>query len=620
MKKSFSLLLCFLLCLGEAAVFAEDYDSVDLELQLGSYVAFVNGETLSTEAPFLADGVTVASVEILSAAFGKQENDSITYDDVKITFTEGSNIAIVNEEEKVMPTKALMVNNTLMVPVRFICDTYGALIEYEDATGIIRITKSADFTELFDRTVSGYWCDEDYGWMIQLPTEYDHKVNVYDGSENQFYNSEMSAAFLVSVEKNTYESIEHARNYMLAQNAAELIRKEELISLSDGTKAFYIEFYDSLALLTIHGEHFYAIEFLTASESLFEQNKEVASRAVLTFTFEIDTTKNPENISELNEGGFKLYTDKLLGFSVNRLESWTEPTYQGIYSTIWKYKKYPLLSTLNSDEAFSAQMQVTIFSSEEGDTPELLAQKTTENVRNSFNKKYLSDIKVFPVQDRNELEGTQIEYELEYSGKKQINKTKFFVKDGYFYKADYVAVYYTKTDEAKLNLDEINKMFDSIRIEGVNASKMGTILDVSRRVNKWSAQTQRDETNSFSINLPSSWVVSCGAETVASVNPSNYFSVEAFALEGISSLEELRRFYAEMFDDAKFTKCNFAGKAAYQFETNYMDNDDDDCRIRAYIFVNGKKAYTVAAEVKEIYTSDFNMKKAEEILRTFKLL
>lgn len=619
MKKLFGVLLCFSILCGSFCVNAKEYVSVELEIQLGSFVAFVGEETVSTEAPFLHNGMTMASVEVLSMAFGNSYEDKIDYNGKVIEFTAGSNIAIINDEEKEMPEAPVRVNGSLMVPVRFVCDVYDALIEYEDETGIIRISKSADFEEIFNRNANGYWCDDDYGWMIKLPDSYVFYDIVYDGSHSRFVNDSSDAAFDIRVKKNSYQNIEQIRSRTLAEGSGDLLRNEEYIKLSDGTKAYYAEFEEYALVKAISGEYFYDVEFYSSDAETFEVYLEEAKEALKTFTFKIDKSVDPKNVSILNEGGYTLFTDKTLGFSVHKMDSWTEPKYIGTNIITWQNKNYALISDLTTDDIFFAEMRMSVFSAEEGDTPQRLAEIDKQAVYDSYNKSFLFDVEVKEAATK-ELSGAQIDYRLQYNGRKQLNKMKYFIKDDYIYQAEYYVVYSENIPEDTLGLELIEEMFDSIKIIGADKSKLGKVIDISRAMDESVLQSYTNQNKNYSVSLPAQWTTVTYANDVLSANLRGSIELAVQRTEGIKSLEQARNYYLDEYPDVKCKKVNFAGKTAYKADIYEYNNNGEGLLVTAYIFVADGAAYSVATMIKEIYASERNVNQVDNVIRSFKLI
>ena len=478
-KSIFVFLICAFALVLPGAAFAEAFTSTELTFQLGSYIAIINGESVPAEAPFLSEnGVTLVSIEALSQAFDSfDKNDNkIINAGTRLEFYEDSETALVNDEQTVLPSKTAVRNGSLMVPVRFVCDKINALIEYDDATCKINIKKSADFSEIFEKSVSGYWCDKDYGWMIKLPIDYDFVSNKYDGSQTNFANTERDKAVTVYVEKSPFQNINQARLNYISRYSGDILRKEEIINLSDGATAFYAEYETFSMLAAIKDDYFYLAEFEAYDEEIFKTSAKEAENVLKSFTFSINDALSPENVSKLNEGGFELYTDKKLGFSVNRLESWSKPEDYGNNGKKWYNQQYELIEGAYSDEIFESALQVRVFSKTETDTAESLAKAETVRMTNKYNPDCLSKITETTVKS-GDFEGERIEYIINFDGRKQINKTEFFIVGAYVYEVKYYAVFTETADEERLGIKEIEEMYDSIKVKGVDEDELGYILN-----------------------------------------------------------------------------------------------------------------------------------------------
>ena len=622
MKKITALILFLLMLPFSAGAAGDTFISTELSMQLGSYIATVNGESIAVEAPYLSGGITLAPIEAVSEAFDSLDKTDykIVYNGTTVEFFENSNIAKVNAEEIIMQASTETVNGSLMIPIRFLCDTLGAMIEYEDATCRINIKKSADFSGIFEKSVSGYWCDEDYGWMIKLPIDYDFSNNKYDGSQTNFANTERDKAVTVYVSKNIYQNINQARLNYISKSSGDLLRREELINLSDGTPAFYAEYETYAVLLAINGDYLYDVEFFALDASVFSVARTEAENALKSFTFKINTVLVPENISKLNEGGFTVYTDKELGFSVNRMESWSEPEELGSNGKKWNNLTHTLINKVYSDEIFQSSMQVKVYSLADGDTAESLVSAETERVKNKYNPSCISEIVRSDIQSGN-FEGKRIEYTIIFDGRKQINKTEYIISGDYVYEAKYYAVYTQTADEERLGLDEIAKMFDSIKIKGVEDEKLGTVLNTAAITDDLTVARFYNERNTFSAEFPAVWNVYSDATSLGASPENKSMSFEVFAANGIKTLEaaKQRLYVPKNYLSSSCVKSTFAGKNAYKITGKIRLDNGNVMELEGYIFVNGTTAYLVTASVRDVYASVKNRETLEKIIKSFKL-
>lgn len=147
LKKLTALVLVMAL-ISSFSAFAEDKD-VEISFKVGESTLMVNGSELTVETPYVAgEGVTLVPLRIITEAFGAEvtwdgETKSIAlkYPGVDILLTIGSKIAEVNKKaETLLEAPALSESGVTMVPLRFISETFGAEVSYDDKTSAIKVT------------------------------------------------------------------------------------------------------------------------------------------------------------------------------------------------------------------------------------------------------------------------------------------------------------------------------------------------------------------------------------------------------------------------------------------------------------------------------------------------
>jgi Copper amine oxidase N-terminal domain. len=127
--------------------------TVEVILTVGKNEVIVNGEKKTIEAPpYIKNGRTMVPVRVISEAFGadvgwndKTKEVTIRYKDKNIILKIGSPYALVNGTQTPIDRDNLKVvpeitNGRTFVPIRFISETFGAKVEWNDLTQQIRIT------------------------------------------------------------------------------------------------------------------------------------------------------------------------------------------------------------------------------------------------------------------------------------------------------------------------------------------------------------------------------------------------------------------------------------------------------------------------------------------------
>lgn len=117
-------------------------------LQIGSNLASVGSETIELEAaPFIEKGFTLVPLRFISEAFGAlvDWNDAlkvitINYRTLTIQLQVDSNVVLVGTEFKKLDVPPKIVNGRTFVPIRFISETFGAEVLWDSTTKTITIT------------------------------------------------------------------------------------------------------------------------------------------------------------------------------------------------------------------------------------------------------------------------------------------------------------------------------------------------------------------------------------------------------------------------------------------------------------------------------------------------
>ena len=166
MLKILSLLLSVCLCVGSLTMslsaLADDAvenkeevvfdlpEKVEISFSVGDETLTINGADLTVEKPYIAgDGVTLVPVRVITEAFGAKvgwdgntRTVTVTYPDVQIVLQIGNKSVKVNRmDETLLAAPELTLNGFTMVPLRFISEKFGAVVDYDEATRLITVTK-----------------------------------------------------------------------------------------------------------------------------------------------------------------------------------------------------------------------------------------------------------------------------------------------------------------------------------------------------------------------------------------------------------------------------------------------------------------------------------------------
>ncbi len=201
MKKIVSLILTAILLTTSFQVFASEIpETVEISFKVGDSVLSINGQLVEVKAPcVVGEGTTLVPLRVITEAFGCKvdwddatQGITITYPDVTIKMQIGNINVTVNDHTETLLAAPVLDVDTTMVPLRFISETFGADVGYDDATGQITVTKTttaegSTITGITDKSRIG---DSYYGWSMDTPT-FSMTDRDFDGSYTDFSNDEM---------------------------------------------------------------------------------------------------------------------------------------------------------------------------------------------------------------------------------------------------------------------------------------------------------------------------------------------------------------------------------------------------------------------------------------------
>lgn len=134
----------------------EPKENVEIEFAIGDSILSINGEDIEVETPYIAgDGVALVPLRVISEAFGAKvgwEEASrivtIDYNDKSIILQIDNKISSVNgAAEELEEAPHLSENGFTMVPLRFISESLGADVSYDEETEEITVSLSAEISE-----------------------------------------------------------------------------------------------------------------------------------------------------------------------------------------------------------------------------------------------------------------------------------------------------------------------------------------------------------------------------------------------------------------------------------------------------------------------------------------
>ncbi len=205
MKKLVCLMLTLVMALSLVSVAgaqeSEIPEKVEISFKVGDSTLMINGTPVTVETPYIAGaGTTLVPLRVITEAFGAKVtwvNETkeiiLEYPDVNITLQIGNINATVNNHTETLPeAPVLSPNGVTMVPLRFISETFGATVGYDNETAAITVVKEANgdsdtITSSTDlpRIGDSYW-----GWSMLNPAGMMMTERNGDGTSTCFTDEE----------------------------------------------------------------------------------------------------------------------------------------------------------------------------------------------------------------------------------------------------------------------------------------------------------------------------------------------------------------------------------------------------------------------------------------------
>lgn len=440
---------------------------VEIELKVGESTILVNGEEMEVTAPYIVgEGVTLVPLRVITEAFGAEvewdadtQSIALSYPDVDMLLRIGSKSVTVNTHVEELEEAAELHDGTTMVPLRFISETFGAVVEYDEDTQFITVIKTASDksgTILAGATDKDYIGDGYYGWTMKNPKSFIMGDASFDGSSAFFYGDAGS----ISIYIKKYDEEQDARAEF---NSVLDFMSESMLSIADmedaGGGVTRIHFRGKSSYGTendiieyVSGKTIYKV---SASTYSYGDEPDTAELFDITSSFSItDNSRDYYDISSIQEGK-REFTDEDYKVTVKLPASWYDASYGK--ANVFSYCD-------NDNKAYN--VKIGIYSAQ-GNVPaaEMAERDRTDN--EYISNPDISDISNVTAGSFNGAEAW--EYTITRSG---TGVSSYTMRDIFFEIGDYI---YNITVTAGSN-DEINEILDGIAFEELDTAEIGTII------------------------------------------------------------------------------------------------------------------------------------------------
>lgn len=502
-KKLTAFILSAATMLSAAPFAIANNDKVEISFKVGDSILSINGTETEVETPYVAgDGTTLVPLRVITEAFGAQvdwegETKTITlsYPDVNIVLQIDNIIAKVNDHSETLPeVPALSENGVTMVPLRFISETFGADVGYDNETQAILVTKEAagngqTVTGITDMTRTG---DSYYSWSIDTPSRMQMTDRRLDGLSTEFTADDGSVLY-IDVYKHTKDTItpfdEEFSNIKDSFSSYTLMEAEKLTDKS-GNQYMHFQAKDKEEIIDFceyYGNDYTTYD-VTGRINIDEDTSIKDMILSISNSFALGKIDNQTyDLSNVSDGMRTIKDDKYkVSFKIPA---------DFIQLTASKSENEFLFCSPNKD-SFSS-VSLSIYSKTADVTAKSLAQNDHDKRLKNTNP-YLSTIS-----DVEDAGNNTYRYTHTISGS---SSSDGYDVDTFFEKGDYV---YNMTVSLPSGNDssDADKILSSLQTEELDTSKIGKLL---RNDPDDTTMTTNKIGSTYTIELPASWKSNLG--------------------------------------------------------------------------------------------------------------
>lgn len=508
-------------------------------------------------------------LRVITEAFGAKvdwdgdtQKITLTYPAVNIELQIGNIVATVNDHtETLLESPALSENGVTMVPLRFISETFGATVGYDNDTQAILVTKenmdnSSTVTGITDMTKTG---DSYYLWSIDTPTQMKMADRTLDAMTTKFVADDESSMY-IDVYPITEDTVDFDEEYSKRKDSFSsytLINAEKLPE-SNGTQHMHFQAKNKEQIIDFH--EYYTKDYRYLITSLIKINDDTSTKDMILSL--VDSFK----IGKIDNETYDLSTVKTEG--TRQYREITDDTYKVSFYVPANYQ----MEDDNTENEFTfyepknestSHISLGIYS-KTGDTTAYSLATNDHAIREKYASTKYSTLTPVSETGTNSYKYTQT-----ISGS---TDSDLYTVDTFFEKGDYVYNFAVTT-----NLDydemELNTILNSIKAEELDSSKIGKLMR-----NDPEDTLNTAKVGDYQFSIPASWKLFSKASQGSSYTNVSY--VNTYTTSGI--------IYASM-TGSDFKQTNLSTVANSYSKSITQDDEHEMFKKVEYTSINGKR-------------------------------
>lgn len=481
MKKTFrnvtAIFLAVLIAFSYICSYADSENDTTIIFCIGDDTLNINGNNVKVEKPYVVgEGVTLVPLRVITEAFGADVNwiestqsIELSYPGTKITLQIGNPIAEVNQKAQVLLSAPELTGDYTMVPLRFISETFGAKVTYDEQTEKVTVTKTASDTgSIIQSGISYEYIGDSYWkWFMENPANSVISYRNFDGSITGFTADNKNTIMIsITSANDNYdidEDFESAKNSL---QDATLVKAEKDTSNPD-LKTAHLQarnkdsFFDLYTYVT--PQLLFTVSANMSNDDTDAKNRLIA--ALSTFKCEYSDSANTYDLSN-DDNGYREFKSDDLGFSFKIPSEY--------YLLGSEEVENSLLFLKSDNKDTQSHISFNIYSKGDDNSAQNAADNDLE-----FNKKTINNklAKFSSVVQKNYAGIPCFEYTISFNS--QNNKS--FIRDVFFEIGNYI---YNMSITAALPVSNTETIMDtilnSIKAQEIDYSRVGDLLKTDR--------------------------------------------------------------------------------------------------------------------------------------------
>lgn len=637
MKRTITLLLVLIFCLLSMTgqVWAEDSSTSTMVLKENSEIYIINDREFKFEKPFMKQDTLMSCLSPILKAMNinlvqSADTKTITlkYSGSTIVMSVGSKAATVDGRNTEVPQPPVLLNGSIMVPLRFVVENFGGEVSVDSETKEVTVTKETagdnsikDFSLLLKKTTKEIVGDSYYKWSMHLPKDVKISYRSFNGSFNMFEAVDESYNFNLSIYDlkvgETFETL--VSSELSYASGYTLISQEK--SKKNGLDYFKIIYKDDDSIYEdryfIKGSKVYELYFEIDDTDKYKKNNKEISELLDSFIPEFKKEDKAEDLSDVTADGYRIYEDKKLKFSVKVPADWYESVYDNKENQVTFME--PEDSSTDSDT-----FVINMYSPENEFTIDKWNETELQYIKTEFNPELVKVLKTEDVTVNN-IKAKKIICSTKLKNNTFYTYNMYFAGKNYKYQLQYTT---TKPYDNPIIQNDINRLLGSFNFSEPDPDETGSFLDPQSIAKSESLRLVDSKGNGFSFEVPAYWSKVASADNNTEHYSNNDYSMNVLvsSKKGVSE-QQYNDSIEKTFKESAATTSSFIynGKKIINDKgvkiTKYdikMEISGFDFNITYYILNKNGTTYEAAFFMEELRANEKNKKILSDIWNSLK--